>query len=286
MFAHLFLSEAKGKREFNVWKATRKGKREFNVWEATRKGYFNDVRLDVEGGLTNINVQDARGTTLLMLAIRNNFMKIAKYLLSREDIDVTLKATNGLTALGELCLNKTIDQEVLKLLLDKGADVNETNQYGTTPLYWAVVYQQTQAVKLLIEHRAPVNQMTLEHAFAHCDETIIRLILSGNPDLVGFLVAIDKNEDLLNHTFACLTRVEYDFRKSVGKTLLMHCIEEADCSHVVEALITHGAPVNAKEDGQRTAIWYAVTYRRLDCVEMLLKHGATLRNLSEVTPLR
>ena len=51
-------------------------------------------------------------------------------------------------------------KEIVELLIAKGADVNEKDDfYGTTPLHWAAVYGHKEIAELLIGEGAEVNAM-------------------------------------------------------------------------------------------------------------------------------
>ena len=53
---------------------------------------------------------------------------------------------------------KSGDINAVRTLLDKGADVNEKDGVGGTPLFWAVREGHTELAKLLIERGADVNK--------------------------------------------------------------------------------------------------------------------------------
>jgi ankyrin repeat protein len=46
---------------------------------------------------------------------------------------------------------------MVKLLIDKGADVNAASSSGATPLFWAVLREQKDEVQYLVDHGANVN---------------------------------------------------------------------------------------------------------------------------------
>ena len=58
------------------------------------------------------------------------------------------------TALFYAAFNKT---DVIRLLLQKGADVNKRDNIGETPVHVAALYNSTEAITMLIEHGASIN---------------------------------------------------------------------------------------------------------------------------------
>ena len=59
------------------------------------------------------------------------------------------------TALFPLALSNKTD--VIRLLLQKGADVNKQDDIGDTPLHWAAMGDSTEVIAMLIEHGASIN---------------------------------------------------------------------------------------------------------------------------------
>lgn len=62
----------------------------------------------------------------------------------------------GLTALHHVAMNNRVG-EVLKLLLESGADPNQQDRYGATPLYSAVLERQPEAAEMCLEFGADPN---------------------------------------------------------------------------------------------------------------------------------
>ena len=47
--------------------------------------------------------------------------------------------------------------DVIRLLLQKGADVNKRDRFGDTPVHYAAMDNSTEAIAMLIEHGASIN---------------------------------------------------------------------------------------------------------------------------------
>lgn len=79
-----------------------------------------------------INNKDTQGLTALHLAAINNKVDVVKVLLSF-DCDVNIVDNIGNSALWRAAMSLKNDSEIIKLLLDKGSDVNLANKHGVSP---------------------------------------------------------------------------------------------------------------------------------------------------------
>ncbi|MGM0875291.1 MAG: M48 family metallopeptidase [Bacillota bacterium] len=112
---------------------------------------------------------ESEGTTPLMLAVSDGDMDKVEDLL-KEEIDINAKDADGWTALhyaiswqdydvedyDELVETPT-NVELVKLLLEYGADPNSTDQYGDTIVSYATTQGYFECVKLLINEGADLN---------------------------------------------------------------------------------------------------------------------------------
>lgn len=73
--------------------------------------------------------------------------------------------------------------EVTRFLLEKGADVDSRNQYGRTPLQYAANFKHTEVVALLLDYGADINardvsgRTALRYAVVASDLDTIKLLL-------------------------------------------------------------------------------------------------------------
>lgn len=103
----------------------------------------------------NVNKQNIHGRTCLMDAILNNSYPMIEFLLSRY-ADPTCKTMCGDDAVsyaifatnGKLCF------DIVKLLVDKGADPNNRDMNGNTNVFWAHVNGKMEICQLLQKYGA------------------------------------------------------------------------------------------------------------------------------------
>jgi ankyrin repeat protein len=136
----------------------------------------------------NVNAENKDGTVLQM-AIENNDIEIIMALLQDPLIDINAQGgKNGETAL--YCAVGTGNQEVVTLLLDRGADANAACGKGDYCLTQAVGRGDKEMVHLLLERRADINARSTRHHYtalvAACDrenDGLVHLILSHGADV-------------------------------------------------------------------------------------------------------
>jgi ankyrin repeat protein len=139
-------------------------------------------------------------------------------------------------------------------LIDAGADVNEAQGDGTTPLHWAVYRLDAELAALLLERGAradAINQYgssPLAEAVKVADRPLVEKLLAAGADPEA------PNAD--------------------GQTVLMLAARTGS-TDIAQLLIDSGADVNARENwrGQTALIW-AADSRFPAIVDLLIAHGA------------
>lgn len=124
---------------------------------------------------TDVNVRDKDGRTALMHACWDGFTLVVRKLLAA-GADVNAKDKNGITALHVASLTGRTGQvvewwsgrprrgimsseptEIVRMLIERGSDVNAKTTFGGTALMEASFNGHTEIVKVLLKHRADVN---------------------------------------------------------------------------------------------------------------------------------
>ena len=83
--------------------------------------------------------------------------------------------------------DKPIDLDILKLLIEKGANVNKADSMGNTPLLEACERGKLESVKILLAHGANPNQANLI-----AEKPLDLAIKSGNKELIDLLMPLTK----------------------------------------------------------------------------------------------
>jgi ankyrin repeat protein len=202
--------------------------------------------------------------------------------------------------LSPLCSAALLDlEEVTKLLLDNGADVNAQDGHGRITLQMAITYERGEIVRLLLDRGADINAQSkyhdtpLQEAIGAGRSETVRLLLDRGADIT---TQNGNNENPLWQTsaygWADIVRLMLDKGADItaqDKSGQSPLSVASRCGHkeVVSVLLNHGAnPAIADKDGCMP-LESAIAGGRADVVELLLKNGAakTIPGTSGSTPL-
>ena len=131
-------------------KAIDREKRSVTFWAITKGDEIELIDILINNGV-DPNHEDLFGNKPLFAAIAYNKVKIAKKLVSIETLNLDSKNKKGYTYLSYAVERNR--KEIIELLLEKGADVNETF-YGLTPLAIAKKNNYLEIQNLLLEYGA------------------------------------------------------------------------------------------------------------------------------------
>ena len=200
----------------------------------------------------NVNVE-------LNNAVLADDQKRVAYLLDKKHASVGAPDMQG-----ELPLHHAIIQgspSMVAFLIARGADVNQRDRDGWTPLMQAAYCDDAADVKVLKEHGGDPNALSPQNYTA-----------------LGIATQYGKNAAAL-----ALVEAGADLAKPIGEggyTPLML----ATANHaqpLVVALLKKGADVNARNSGGVTALMIAAANGRAELVELLVHAGADLQAQSE-----
>ncbi len=233
---------------------------------AVRNGDIEGLRSFIaQGG--NINRKNREGWTLLMEAVDQGQTEIVKLLLETgADVNARNKYF-GCSALHYA----TRKPDICKLLLEHGADVNAVADDGWTALSTALDGGDTDTVCLMLEH---IQEMTCLNTVTYEGYTALSMAeKNGYDDVVDILkrAGAKKYEEIVEDINAALIDM-------VVKGF----------SDTIKLLVAKGADVNARRPDGTTAIMEAAAACDTDIVSFLIENGAdvNMRNNKNETALK
>lgn len=194
----------------------------------TRSGRFRSWFLAYPGW-----INEAENTsTNLIIASHFGFTRTVRMILEYGRADIDARNFDGDTALHSAVKNKKND--VVRLLLEKGANINAKNNRGTTALHYATqLYDKSDkgridAVQLLLEANADVKAVDCE------GDTALHMAVSMCAyGVVESLLENDVNIDALNNK---------------GSSAL-YLTQEYGAHEIGHLLVAHGADLDTADEG-------------------------------------
>lgn len=178
--------------------------------------------------------------------------------------------------------------EIARYLIDKGADVNYSNQDKETPLHQAIGREQVDLVRFLIEKGAKVNVADvrgftpLHKAAAAGNVEIVKLLVVAKADtdaemygLTPLMFAVSSRKpDAVLALLDLGVNVNYGSRSgNVGQTALYLAIQNGDVE-MVKLLLARKANPNARTKAGETLLQQAQKGDQNDIVALLKAAGA------------
>ena len=237
----------------------------FPLYYASLGGLYDLAEHLVGKHPEHINARGGLMMTPLVAALSGKHFEVAE-LLHRNGADVDVRDGSENAPLRQA----TKVPDIVRWLLNHGADVNAQGFYGFTPLHIAAIYGHLQASRMLIENNADIHikdvfGMTPLHAAAgsydhrnHMDIMQVLLDHGADPNARD-----NKNSTPLHHSSWSPTwwqiGIHAPHRGTVEGTRL---------------LLQHGAIIDAKDNGGRTSLQLALEHGREDIAICLREHGA------------
>ncbi|MEO0836950.1 MAG: ankyrin repeat domain-containing protein [Cyanobacteria bacterium J06642_3] len=192
---------------------------------------------------------------------------------------------------------KNMVPETVKLLLEKGADVNALTSLGVTPLCIATKIGDRQIIDLLMAHNPDIDLDTLivaerwEQAQALLDAQ--PNLMAEKPLLLHYTIRrglTAATSWLLERGADINIRTKYLLDDFVASLTPLQGAIEAERVEIARILIEAGADVNAKTIGELklTALQDAAAMGNLDLIRLLVDHQADLTvrdNIHNATPI-
>ncbi|POR30973.1 Putative ankyrin repeat protein [Tolypocladium paradoxum] len=200
--------------------------------------------------LSKIDADNANGKNALVSAIRNKEHKLLMQLLDR---GVSPSTGAELHALNEAVLAE--DAEAVRILLVFGADPNDADRDGVSPLVAAAENSLVAGAGALLMYGADPNLSTGPER----ESPLAVAAIANNVRFAHLLLMYggSPNQSTAN-----------------GDTLLIGSINKKTPKKLIDMLLDYGADPNQKSREGKTALFEAITAGRADIVASLVKHGA------------
>ena len=203
------------------------------------------------------------GDTPLHIAALHGQIAVAELLLlHRSDIEAI--ANDGLTPLLEAATRG--QRSMIRLLLNKGADITATTNDGDSVLHLAVFTRDLACFELLMDSGAVVDKINKR------GQTPLYTVIADKAN--SHLSDIDEERTiaiadiLLDNGADIMTK---PFRHAIT---LLHWASSYRQVHLVKYLLSRGADINAKSQGQTVLYEQVANWGDRSIIEVLLKAGA------------
>lgn len=232
------------------------------IFEFIRKGNIEAVKTLIKTGI-NLEVEDKKGGTPLLLAVKDNKYEIAK-LLIKNGADVSFIKKNGQSILIEAADEK--DHRLTELLLEKGVDIDYYNSKYSSALFEAICKGNTKVVKILLKEGADIEATNKNgHNALMCS------IDKGKIEIAHILIEAGAN---------------VHFSKDNGWTILMEAALR-NSPGLIRTLLSKEVNVNALSNKNHSALNGAVRRENTENARLLIEHGADVnRKYEGYTPLQ
>jgi len=250
---------------------------------AVENGHLDIVEFLIKNK-ADVNLGMENGLTPLMICTLQKNLGTVKMLLAENVVDVNRADLNGYTALHFAAQIGSV--EIAKYLItEKKADVNvEIFELGETPLIRAVMYGNFEIVKLLLENDANVNQITktgrtaLHFAAELGDLEIVEHLIKNKVDVnLGtgtalMMATIENNFDIVK----ILLKNEADVNKiSLNGYTALHFAVKNGSLEIAEYLIKNNADIDlGNEEHGDTPLILASMGNNFGIVKMILENDA------------
>eukprot|EP01088_Endostelium_zonatum_P003296 TRINITY_DN14505_c0_g1_i1.p1 TRINITY_DN14505_c0_g1~~TRINITY_DN14505_c0_g1_i1.p1 ORF type:complete len:1444 (-),score=545.59 TRINITY_DN14505_c0_g1_i1:103-4434(-) len=220
---------------------------------ASYNGNLDLVKLLIDKG-ASAKQKDYGGNSPLHTAAYNNKLDVVKFFLALPDVDVDSKDREGATPLHKAAFMG--DEEILKLLIDKGAKVDERDREGATPLLKAAFNGRVVCLKHLLEKGADVNAADEENGTA-----LHNAVYNGHLECAQLLIKY---------------KAKIDAKDGVGRTALhsASCFGLRECAQL---LLENGADPQMLDTERVTPLHLAAFNGSIITAAFLLDKGANVR---------
>ena len=146
-------------------------------------------------------------------------------------------------------------QEIVKILLERRANINWRNSFGATPLHFASICSHPKIIELLLDCGAIVNQQDIQ------GETSLHWAIEKGGNLAAVQILLDRG-------------AEINSRNCLGATPLHYAASLGGQQAVVKLLLNRGARVNLQVRAGDTPLDVAIQTGNQEVAQLIKVHIA------------
>jgi len=218
---------------------------------AIQSGSVDQVAALLSENPALLEQRDENNLTPLILAAANGQAAVVRLLLER-GADIAAGDTEGSNALHNAAATGQL--EIVRILLENGSNINEQDNFGMTPYLFAASYGHVELMKYFEERGADTALTTTNGRRA------IHLA-AGSNRTAGLEYLLERG--------ASVNATDHDGNTALHGAINRHRVD------AVRMLMEHGADANARNNMGTTPLLWAV-YAQSEIVNILVENGAPL----------
>jgi ankyrin repeat protein len=215
---------------------------------------INTIKVILKNNYENLRYKNILGETFVHIAVKYSFNELIK-LLIYEGLDIDSVDFSNRTALHLAVAIK--NDNMVKYLLECKANTSIKNCYGESPFHMAIQLGRIKLVELFLQHGAKVLDVTL------------------NTYETGFHIALKNENDemfklLLKNHFGNINVLDI-----YGETLL-HKLARQKYVNTTKILLQKGADLEMVNKNNETALHFAIHRRNFNISKLFIEFGANV----------
>ncbi len=188
------------------------------------------------------------------------------------------------------CFARMGDAEGVSRRIEQGEDPNSVDEYGRTPLEWAIMYKKSEVIGPLVNAGADPNRLDkhgwrpLQFAVTNRDLETVKALLANGADING----LSKNEEKWLDGETALYEASGEDTLEIFNFLISkgadpnagkgcnYPLTYSDNPAIAKVLLDIGAKVNGRDDCDETPLMEAVLRGDKEMVKLLIAAGSRL----------
>jgi ankyrin repeat protein len=229
--------------------------------DACEDGDLNTITTLYNTHKIDVNYQKQKSKTPLIYASKGGNFEIIKFLVEN-GADLNAQDVNKNTALMYATLYNY--NEIAEYLITQGSNLNLKNNQQCNPLHVAASVGNIYIIKMLYERGMDLN--TVDH---NGNSPIFISTINNYPEAVKYFLNKHATIHMHNNSNEIYNNYEY-----YTQSTLLHICIKYDRPELLLLFIKHKININANNDTYETPLMYACKLNKLVFVKLLLSNGA------------